>query len=179
MGTWIGFLRAVNVGKRQVKMQVLRDLLSDNGFGEVVTHIASGNVRLSTPLRSAAKVETTLRTVISDGFGFDVPVVVRTPAQLVTLSEAAGSLPSPLGPEARRYVTMTTGGLSAQGRTALDQWDAPGERAVVIGDDVVLFLTKPSHEAMLTNARLEKLTGATGTARDIKVVRALAEKWGS
>ena len=76
-------------------------------------------------------------------------------------------------------MTMTTGGLSAQGRTALDQWDAPGERAVVIGDDVVLFLTKPSHEAMLTNARLEKLTGATGTARDIKVVRALAEKWGS
>ena len=41
----------------------------------------------------------------------------------------------------------------------------------------MLFLTKASHEAKLTNVRLEKLTGATGTARDIKVVRALAEKW--
>ncbi|MEO7447322.1 MAG: DUF1697 domain-containing protein [Humibacillus sp.] len=178
MGTWIGFLRAVNVGKRQMKMQVLRDLLCDNGFGDVVTHIASGNVRVSTPLRSAAKVEASLRSVITDGFGFEVPVVVRSPAQLVTLAEAADALPSPLGPEARRYVTMTTGGLSAQGRTALEQWDPPGERAVVIGDDVVLFLTKPAHEATLTNARLEKLTGATGTARDLKVVRALAEKWG-
>ncbi len=48
----------------------------------------------------------------------------------------------------------------------------------MLGSDVVLFLTKPAHEAKLTNARLERLTGATGTARDIKVVRALAEKWG-
>jgi uncharacterized protein (DUF1697 family) len=178
VGTWIGFLRAVNVGKRQVKMQALRDLLSDNGFEEVATHIASGNVRVRSPLRSAATVEARLRSVITDAFGFDVPVVVRTPAQLVTLADTADGLPSPLGSQARRYVTLTTGGLSSQGRSALEQWDAPGERAVVIGEDVVLFLTKPAHEATLTNARLEKLTGATGTARDIKVVRALAEKWG-
>jgi hypothetical protein len=32
--------------------------------------------------------------------------------------------------------------------------------------------------AKLTNARIEKLTGAVGTARNITVVRALADKWG-
>ncbi|MCU1537292.1 MAG: hypothetical protein JWP82_1643 [Humibacillus sp.] len=179
MGTWIGFLRAVNVGKRQVKMEVLRDLLSANGFDEVATHIASGNVRVTTSMRSAAKVEARLRSVITDSFGFDVPVVVRTPKQLVALAEAADGLDSPLGPDARRYVTMTTGGLSAQARTVIEEWDEPGERAVVVGEDVMLFLTKPAHEATLTNARLERLAGVTGTARDLKVVRALAEKWGA
>lgn len=178
MGTFVAFLRAVNVGQRWVKMERLRAHLSDHGFDDVVTHIQSGNVRVTTPLRSVAEVETTLRDLISEEFGFDVPVVARTPTQLRRTAADADEVDSPLGAEARRYVTFTTGGISAVGRTALEEWDEPGERVVVLGSDVLLFLTKPAHQAKLTNARLERLTGATGTARDLKVVRALAEKWG-
>ncbi|MEW1953519.1 DUF1697 domain-containing protein [Terrabacter sp. NPDC080008] len=179
MGTYIAFLRAVNVGQRWVKMERLRTHLSANGFGEVVTHIQSGNVRVTTPMRSTSKVEVALRELISEEFGFDVPVIVRSPADLRRTAAEADALESPLGAHARRYVTFTTGGITPSGRSALEEWAEPGERAVVLGPDVVLFLTKPAHGIKLTNARLEKLTGATGTARDIKVVRALAEKWGS
>jgi len=179
MGTYIGFLRAVNVGQRWVKMERLRDHLSANGFADVVTHIQSGNVRVTTSMRSASRVESTLREVISAEFGFDVPVIVRSPADVRRTAVEADALESPLGSQARRYVTFTTGGITASGRTALEEWDEPGERAVVLGSDVVLFLTKPAHGVKLTNARLERLTGATGTARDLKVVRALAEKWGA
>ena len=48
----------------------------------------------------------------------------------------------------------------------------------VVGNDIVLFLADGVQGAKLTNARIEKLTGAVGTARNITVVRALAEKWG-
>jgi uncharacterized protein (DUF1697 family) len=178
MATYIGFLRAVNVGQRWVKMERLRAHLSDHGFDDVVTHIQSGNVRVTTPMRSTAKVEASLRSLISDEFGFDVPVVVRSPAELRRTAADADAVDSPLGADARRYVTFTTGGISADGRAALEAWAEPGERVVVLGSDVLLFLTKPAHQAKLTNVRLERLTGATGTARDIKVVRALAEKWG-
>ena len=82
VATYIGFLRAVNVGQRWVKMERLRAHLSDNGFDDVVTHIQSGNVRVTTSMRSVAKVESALRGLISDEFGFDVPVIVRTPAAL-------------------------------------------------------------------------------------------------
>ncbi len=177
MATYVAFLRAVNVGGRWVKMDRLREHLSANGFTDVASYIQSGNLRVGTRLRSAAKVEQTLRSLISDEFGFEVPVVVRTPDQLRSLAAAADALESPLGSQAHRYVTVTAGGLGDAGREALEAWDVPGERALVIGEDVVLFLTKPAHEAKLTNARLEKLTGATGTARDLTVVRALAEKW--
>lgn len=179
MGTFVAFLRAVNVGQRWVKMERLRGHLAANGFVDVMTHIQSGNVRVTTQLRSASKVESTLRQVISEEFGFDVPVIVRTPTELVRTALEAESIESPLGPQARRYVTFTTGGITASGRAALEEWAEPGERAVVLGPDVVLFLTKPAHGVRLTNARLERLTGATGTARDLKVVRALAEKWGA
>jgi hypothetical protein len=35
----------------------------------------------------------------------------------------------------------------------------------------------PFNEAKLTGARIEKILGVPGTARNIKVVRALAQKW--
>jgi hypothetical protein len=55
----------------------------------------------------------------------------------------------------------------------------PREAARVIGQDVVLFLAAGVQGAKLSNARIEKLTGAVGTARNITVVRTLASKWGS
>ena len=64
MATFIAFLRAVNVGKRQVKMAGLRSELEANGFTDVATFIASGNVRVSTTMRSAGKVEEELEQVM-------------------------------------------------------------------------------------------------------------------
>ena len=87
MPSYVAFLRAVNVGKRQVRMASLRTLLEAEGYEEVETHIQSGNLKVRSGVRSAAKVEADLRRAISDEFGFDVPVVVRTPAQLRTLVE--------------------------------------------------------------------------------------------
>ena len=95
MPTWIGFLRAVNVGKRQVKMQALRELLQDKGFEDVETHIQSGNLKVRCATRSPSRVEAELRTLISDAFGFDVPVVVRTPAQLRPALERAFAAGAP------------------------------------------------------------------------------------
>jgi uncharacterized protein (DUF1697 family) len=178
MPTWIGFLRAVNVGKRMVKMQALRELLEAQGYEDVETHIQSGNVKVRCATRSAAKVEADLRHAISAEFGFDVPVVVRTPAQLRKLADEAEALDSPIAENAGRYVTFMTGDLDPAGVKALHEWDVATEGARVVGNDVVLFLAAGVQGARLSNARIEKLTGAVGTARSIKVVRALADKWG-
>ncbi len=65
------------------------------------------------------------------------------------------------------------------GATTLEEWDEPGERARVRGDHLVLWLDTPAHSAKLTNTLIEKRTGRVATTLDIKVVRALAEKWGA
>lgn len=178
MPTYIGFLRAVNLGgKRKVKMAALRELLESEGYEEVETHIQSGNLKVRSTTRSAAKVETDLRKTISAEFGFDVPVVVRTPAQLRKLADDAEALDSPVPGDAGRYVTFMTGKLDPAGVEALHAWDVETEGARVVGSDIVLFLAAGVQGAKLSNARIEKLTGAVGTARNITVVRALADKW--
>lgn len=63
-------------------MADLRALCADLGFTDVRTYIASGNVVCSSPQRSAAAVQTTLERGLRSQFGFDVPVIVRTPRQL-------------------------------------------------------------------------------------------------
>lgn len=177
MPTYVAFLRAVNIKPRTVKMDVLRRTLEANGFGEVDTYIASGNVRLSTSLRSPAPIESRLREVISSEFGFDVPAVVRTPTQLRALLDQVEAMDSPLAVEAGRYVTFLSGDLDPAGVAALHAWDEATEAARVVGNDVVLFLAAGVQGARLTNARIEKLTGAIGTARNLTVVRSLVERW--
>ncbi len=176
MPTYIAFLRAVNVASRWVKMARVNTLLPEHGYAEVATHIQSGNLRVTTPTRSAAKVASHLRTVLSEEFGFDIPAIVRTPAQLRELVSTVEGMPAAL-PEARVYIAFLEASPSATARDQLDGWDNPGERAVVVGPNVVLWLTVPFHKARLTNARIEAIAGVA-TTRDLKVVRTLAEKWG-
>lgn len=175
MTTYIALLRAVNVGGRKVPMADLRGHLEDAGFTEVATYIQSGNVRVSSPLRSSARVEARLEKVMGAAFGIDIPAIVRRPAELVALVKA--SPVNPLGDDARHYVSFLRDKPSAKQTTEMHAWGVAGERMVVVGRDVHLWFEKPSHEAKLTNARIEKLAGTTSTNRNWNVVTTLADKW--
>ena len=61
----------------------------------------------------------------------------------------------------------------------LHAWEADTEAARVLGNDIVLFLAAGVQGARLSNTRIEKLTGAIGTARTMTVVRSLADRWGA
>ncbi|NMM21887.1 MAG: DUF1697 domain-containing protein [Phycicoccus sp.] len=181
MPTYISFLRAINVGGRFVKMADLRTGLSRQGFGDVESYIQSGNLRFTSSLRSAAKVELVLEAGLAELCGFTVRAIVRTPEHLAGVasygSDLGADLELPPGGEVRRYVTFLKDepgdGLVAM----INGWDVVGERARVAGREVYLWLAHPSHEATLTNARIER-GGVVATTRDWKVVTALGEMWG-
>jgi uncharacterized protein (DUF1697 family) len=86
-------------------------------------------------------------------------------------------LASPLEGEVRRYVTFLKEDPDDEFLATMDGWDVAGERAHVKGREVYLWLAHPSHEAKLSNARLER-GGVVATTRDWKVVSALGEMWG-
>jgi uncharacterized protein (DUF1697 family) len=176
MTTYIGFLRALNVGGRFTKMADLRAGLSHKGFGEIESYIQSGNVRLSSSLRSAAAVEQAVETALEEICGFTVRTIVRTPAQLGELTSYGAGLTSPLDEEVRRYVTFLKEDPDGDFVTTINSWDLAGERAHVNGREVYLWLAHPSHEAKLTNARMER-GAVVATTRDWKVVSALARMW--
>jgi len=178
MATYVAFLRAINVGGRFAKMADLRAGLSDKGFGEVESYIQSGNLRFTSGLRSAAKVEIAVETALQELCGFTVRTIVRTPAQLGELASYGMGLASPLEGEVRRYVTFLKEDPDDEFLATMDGWDVAGERAHVKGREVYLWLAHPSHEAKLSNARLER-GGVVATTRDWKVVSALGEMWGA
>ena len=89
MARHVALLRAINLGaKRRVPMARLREVLSA-GYGDVVTHLQSGNVVL-TSRKQPATLERELRRTLSEEFGFDIPVIVRSHAQLAELVERDG-----------------------------------------------------------------------------------------
>lgn len=88
MATHLAFLRGVNLGPtRRLKMADLRAALGDAGFADVVTHLQSGNVVVSSAL-SAAAVATAMREAISTRLGLTTDVIVRSRAQLQAAVDA-------------------------------------------------------------------------------------------
>jgi uncharacterized protein (DUF1697 family) len=77
MAVWVAFLRGINLGKRQMKMAELKACLEVDGFTEVKTVLASGNVRFSAD-GSAAALKARLEKLMADRFGFAVGVVLRS-----------------------------------------------------------------------------------------------------
>ncbi|HET7389067.1 MAG TPA: DUF1697 domain-containing protein [Nocardioidaceae bacterium] len=179
MSSYIAFLRALNVGNRQYKMADLRACLGDAGLTDVETYIQTGNVRFTTTMRSAPKVEAYVEKALQAGCGFDVPSIILTPEQLRQVYEDATTTPPPHdGVQGeRRYVSVFKDGEQPTGEAAerIAAWDAPGEAGLVIGRAVHVWLDGPMSEAKFFGEFKKPL--APGTNRNLTVIRTLAEKW--
>ena len=90
MARHVALLRAINLGsKRKVPMARLREVLAAAGYEDVVTYVQSGNVVL-TSRKQPASVERDLRQRLSEEFGFDIPVIVRSREQLQAVVDRHG-----------------------------------------------------------------------------------------
>jgi uncharacterized protein (DUF1697 family) len=82
----VGLLRGVNVGgKNKLPMGELRELFESLGHSEVSTFIQSGNV-IFTSNDSLTPKE--LEAAIESRFGFQITVILRTPAELERVVKA-------------------------------------------------------------------------------------------
>jgi uncharacterized protein (DUF1697 family) len=84
MGLWVAFLRGINLGKRQVRMAELKACLEDNGFSEVKTLLASGNVRFVAE-GTAVDLKARLEKHLAERFGFAIGVVLRSGEEIETM----------------------------------------------------------------------------------------------
>jgi len=177
MPTYVVLLRAVNVGGRVMRMDAARSVLEQHSFADVASHIQSGNLLLTTPLRSPAKVESAVGECLSEAAGFDIVAMARRPDEVKALVTSVDGIPAAFPGEVQRYVAFCQHDVPAESRALLQDWRLPGERAHVLGKDVVVELAKSFNEARLVNAQVEKIIGGPATMRNITVVRTLAEKW--
>lgn len=168
-------LRAVNVGgANPVPMAELRALLNGrDGYGEVTTYIASGNVICDAPVDPAPRCAE-VRALIHDAFGVDTPVILRTHAQLVA---ALAENPFPDAAQDKMLHAMFLEGEPADDAVAtLTARLQPGERIALCGQDLWIdFGPGGVHSTKLTRPVLDRALGVAGTARNLLTVRTLAE----
>jgi uncharacterized protein (DUF1697 family) len=175
MATYVGFLRAINLGaKRKFPKEAIVRATEAAGFTDVATYINTGNVRFDTTLRSRAKIEATLEEAYLAETGFAVPTVVFTSKELKEIAERAASF----GHSDRHYVSLLKDEPSDEAVRTMEAASTATEVVKVGGRAVHLLYTGRSYgsDATLTNVQVEKLLGVA-TNRNLTVVSALAEKW--
>jgi uncharacterized protein (DUF1697 family) len=170
----IVLLRGINLGpNKRVPMPALRELLGGEGFGEVRTHLASGNVVLESDA-SSEELAARCEQLIAERFGFPVAVVTRTREELADIVER-----NPLGSVAKdpkRYqVTFATHPPDPEVIGKLEAVAAPSERVVAIGREVYAWHPEGVARSRLWNALAGKGLGVTATSRNWNTVVALLD----
>lgn len=178
MAVWVSLLRGINLGARnKVPMPALREALVAAGFGQVQTYVQSGNVVTSSRHRSPERVAALVREVVAGGFGLDVPVVARSPAELQAVLEWN---PFPDAAFARPKVVQVTHLFDTPAepdvRALLAAVDVLPERVAVRGREVVVDYADNIHGSAVQGAWLtRRLGGIDGTARNWRTLTALCE----
>jgi len=173
--SYVAFLRAINLGRvRQFPQDDIRSVVESLGCTDVETHINTGNVRLTTPMRSRAKVEAALEAAFAADRGFEVPTIVLTPAELSTIAEQAASFDHP----GKHYVELLRDEPSPELAASLEAGNAPGRMALVRGRTVHFLVDTDYASAALMRKAVERQLGTT-TNRNASVLIALAAKWGA
>jgi uncharacterized protein (DUF1697 family) len=171
VAVWVAFLRGINVGgHRKVPMAALRALCEEAGFTDVRTHIASGNLVVSSPLRSAAKVRALLEERIEAELGFPVVVVVRSVAQLQEVVDDV-----PYDDLEHTHVSFL---VSADERQAVSGFaDAVTNEAqlAVVGDHAYLLAPHGLGQPFMTGGA-DRRFSKVGTVRNWRTVQAVLAK---
>src|SRR5215470_14840669 len=119
MMRYIAFLRAINVGGNNiVKMDRLRKVFEGEGYSNVETFIASGNVIFDGAGRTDG-LERTIEAMLKDALGFEVSTFVRTGAELRALAAHDAFGPAAVTKAALLNVAFLAKPLEAKGKRAL------------------------------------------------------------
>jgi uncharacterized protein (DUF1697 family) len=149
----------------------LRELLTEAGYEDVRTYVQSGNIVLRSPA-TAGDLERDLHTLISERFGFEVPVVVRSRAQLAAVVKA-----NPLGDvvdNPKRYqVSFLDAPLGDDVAQRLRALVAGPEALVIDGREIYAWHPEGVARSKLWNGLAGKGLGVTATARNWTTVTTL------
>ena len=164
------FLRAINTGRRRIKMADLAAAYRDAGYADVATFLASGNVVLSSarPPDPAA-----LSSVVAQSFGFESEAFVRTGHDLAAIIEHN---PWP-EPDALVEVSFLEREPLPDVARALEAVVEPPEALAVRGAEAFFLREGKGIETLHKEATTAKMLGQVTTRRGMRTVRDMHERF--
>jgi uncharacterized protein (DUF1697 family) len=176
MPTYVAFLRAINLGpNRKFPKADIVAATEVAGGTDVATYINTGNVLLTSRLRSRAKVEAALEKAYEARAGFAVPTLVFTPAELAQIAADAEELTRP--DLERHYLYLLKEPPAAAKVKALMEQEGAADQVVVRGRAAHILLGEGYQAGKVDPWGVEKALGVVATNRNFNVVTTLAQKW--
>lgn len=164
MTAYVALLRAVNVGGRTLTMADLKAIAEELGFEKTRTFIASGNL-LFTSGRRESDLARLLEDRLGKHMGADVPVMVRTAAEMAAVAKANPFADEPGAKVAAIFFEKTPpDDFIEDVRGIADEQLAPGRREIYV-----------HYPGGMGRSKLRLPAKAVGTARNMNTVAKLAE----
>ncbi|OSY87939.1 hypothetical protein WH52_07810 [Tenacibaculum holothuriorum] len=169
MNKYIVLLRGINVsGKNKIPMAELREVLNTLGFQNVQTYIQSGNIVLDAN-ESKIEVCSKIHLSIKEKFGFDIPVLARTPEEW---KKTIDKYPFPI--ENEKIVAFSfLNKVPAQ--KEIEVKGINDDQYKIEDDMVYLYCSSGFGKTKLTNNTIEKKLAVIATTRNYKTTIKLLE----
>ncbi|MGH9349455.1 MAG: DUF1697 domain-containing protein [Vicinamibacterales bacterium] len=174
---YVAFLRAINVGGRVVKMDVLRRLFASMGFAGVETFIASGNVIFESAARSASRLEPEIEAALERALGYAVATFVRAVPDVAELARHPLVSGAKVPDGASLYVAFLRAAPSRESARKLIAFNNEVDELQVYRREVLWTVRGKFLDSTFSAAQLEKTLAAPATVRNATTVRKLAAKY--
>lgn len=176
MPTYVAFLRAINLGpNRKFPKADIVAATEAAGGADVATYINTGNVRLTSRMRSTARVAEALEEAYETQAGFAVPTLVFTPADLAGIAADAEELTRP--DLERHYLYLLKDEPDPDRVAALLAKEGAAEQVVVRGRAAHILIGEGYRVGNVDPWGVEKSLGVVATNRNFNVVTTLARMW--
>ena len=174
MGKYVALLRGVG-GPRQTPSAELRRIGAELGYADVSTYIATGNLLFRSD-RTAAALRKELCPVLSERFGFDIPVLVVGER---AVSRAVAENPFGDGDPSQVSITFLAKPLKDDLRDELRAALADGER-LELGPANAKWLyadfASGHQNSKLARKLLAPMRGGVATTRNLRTTTALRDR---
>jgi uncharacterized protein (DUF1697 family) len=169
----IALLRGVNVGgNNRVPMAGLRELMGELGYGDVRTHLQSGNAVFTAPGTPPEQAAREIEGVLARALGLGIRVLVRTAEELERVV-SANPLPEAVVEPSRLLVTFLSAAPAPERLRELDPGDFEPDLFGFGDREIYVWCPEGVRTIKLSHAFFEKRFGVVATARNWNTVTKL------
>jgi uncharacterized protein (DUF1697 family) len=178
MTRYVALLGSINVGGNRLKMDELKAALEDEGFANVATVVASGNVLFDHDEAADAKLEQRIGQVVKDRFGIDSFAAVRSRDELAAAIES-----NPFARDGEEKFVHTIFLQEPLDREAFEAfakgYEGPERLAAGEREFFVDFREGVARSMLDPAMKKAKVVKSRATARNIRSLRRMLEKMDS
>ena len=176
MARYVALFGSINVGGNRLKMADLRAAFEAEGFSNVETVVASGNVLFDHDARPTRGLEEKLTLMVDDRFDMSCAALVRSRDELAA---AIADNPFAGTNEDRIVHTMFLDGQPTQAQfdaLASDKWIRPNERLALGDRSIYIDFGDGAADSKLTARMIERRLEHKGTARNMRSIARIVAK---